>query len=84
MVKVSRLHLGLRIPVLKRQVYVILLCLSEGLKKNWVMYGKKKLGISLRFYIKKKKRGEVIDIWAFIPVPHTYMTAFVEKMTLET
>jgi len=32
----------------------------------------------------KKVKGKVIDIWAFIPVPHTYMTAFVEKMTLET
>jgi hypothetical protein len=64
---------------------VIHLFLSEGLKKNWLLYGKNNFGISLRFYIALKNvKGKVIDIWAFIPVPHTYMTAFVEKMTLET
>jgi len=50
-VKFPRLHLGLRIPLLKRQVCVIHLCLSEGLKKNWVLYGENNFGISLLFYI---------------------------------
>jgi hypothetical protein len=60
-------------------------CLSEGLKKNWVLYGENNFGIFLRFYIALKKVKEnVIDIWAFITVPHTHMKAFVEKMTLET
>jgi hypothetical protein len=53
-VKVSRSHLGLRIPLLKRQVCVIHLFLSEGLKKNWLLYGKNNFGISLRFYIALK------------------------------